>query len=366
MKYTFRERTVQQAMREVMNCLGDSAIVLQTTEIRVPHRETPVGYEVVATGTPIREIKQASPIPGVTVAQTKQREKKTPDTLIQPRMNPMQVDECTEEVMIQLCDVINELRGLKEASQRCLETRALLEQAQHEITHVAKQWDAIEESHANAISYAPLWSRPERIVAALIGPSGAGKTTAAFQLASQARTLGIPVGLISLDTERAGKHESLIQDGKNLEIPVRPASTKQDLMRAIFEFSDMDLVLIDTPGHSPWNREVVSDLIGLFEGPGIERHLVLPGTWNEEELLDAVDQYGASIDAILGTRIEEEDAIERLFCLARWTEIPLCHGSSNSHIVDGKTLMKDKEARQDLPSLGNPFLPGPGEPTWSL
>ena len=128
----------------------------------------------------------------------------------------------------------------------------------------------------------------------------------------------------------------------------------------------MDLVLIDTPGHSPWNQEVVHDLIELFEGPGIERHLVLPGTWNEEELLDAVDQYGTAIDAILGTRIEEEDAIERLFCLARWTEIPLCHGSSNSHIVDGKTLMEDKEARQDLPSLGNPFLPGPGESIWSL
>ncbi len=366
MKYTFRERTVQQAMREVMNCLGENAIVIQTTEIRVPHRDTPVGYEVVATGTPIREIKESTPIPVISVAKAAAKKKVQPEKKAAPDKVAIPLDEATEEVMVQLCDVINELRGLKEASRRCIETRELLEQAQHEISHMTAQWEALEQRHETLLSCAPLWNRQDRIVAALIGPSGAGKTTAAFQLASQAKSLQIPVGLISLDTERLGKNEFLIEEGEGLGIAVRSASSRQELMRAIFEFSDMDLVVIDTPGHSPWNKDMVAEITGLFDGPGIERHLVLPGTWSEDELLDAVEQYGTRIDAILGTRIEEEESIERLCCVARWTEVPLAHGSSNHHIVSGKTLLEDKNARQDLPSLGNPFLPGPGESLWSL
>ena len=118
---------------------------------------------------------------------------------------------------------------------------------------------------------APLWNRSKRTVAALIGATGVGKTTTVVKLAGQAALMhNKRVGIITLDSYRAGKVRSLEGFARAIGVDVREASNRTELQAAAREFATCDLILIDTPGLNPWHFDKRKELLNSLDFPDVE------------------------------------------------------------------------------------------------
>jgi flagellar biosynthesis protein FlhF len=106
-----------------------------------------------------------------------------------------------------------------------------------------------EPVKASALPVAPI-GRP--LVVALVGPTGAGKTTAAAKLAmSQHAFGGKRVGLLGLDTYRVGAVEQLATWAEIARLPLTIVWTPKEASTALARMSGCDVVLVDTPGRGP-------------------------------------------------------------------------------------------------------------------
>lgn len=134
----------------------------------------------------------------------------------------------------------------------------------------------------------PLPDQARRI--ALIGPPGAGKTSALVKLAAQAVSTGrTDVALVNLDTYRPGAEEYLAQVGDTLTVPVLSERTP-DVQKGLVDVEG--LLLIDTDSRifstDPGGASVRASLSRLK--PDVIA-LVLPATWRAVDLKDAVGRY---------------------------------------------------------------------------
>ena len=111
MRHTFRAQTLQQAMHQVAQNLGPEATVIRTAEVRVPHHDQPVGFEVTAEGFFQSEgIREGSTI---TARMTDASESESADATTESKIEtfpPLELDleECVEELMVQLLDVVHQ------------------------------------------------------------------------------------------------------------------------------------------------------------------------------------------------------------------------------------------------------------------
>jgi flagellar biosynthesis protein FlhF len=140
----------------------------------------------------------------------------------------------------------------------------------------------------------PIQLEPGKMrVAALVGPTGVGKTTTVAKLAAYAQLhLKQKVALLTLDTYRMAAVDQLQQYAQILQVPLHVALTVEDLRSALRFYQDRALVLIDTPGHSPKDTETLNQLRGLLdELPEVETHLVLSATTKPRDLTEIATRY---------------------------------------------------------------------------
>src|SRR5262249_30299331 len=91
-----------------------------------------------------------------------------------------------------------------------------------------------------------------RMVTALVGSTGVGKTTTIAKIAGHAAIrMKKKVAMISTDMFRIGGQEQLFRFGELLGIPTYACSDVTTLKELVESLDDRDLVLIDTPGSSP-------------------------------------------------------------------------------------------------------------------
>ena len=89
-------------------------------------------------------------------------------------------------------------------------------------------------------------------VIALVGPTGAGKTTTIAKLASNLHAFGSwTVGMITLDTFRVAGLEQIATYAEIAGCPLEVAYDAVDAARAIAHLNAVDVLLVDTPGRSP-------------------------------------------------------------------------------------------------------------------
>ncbi|BDU77415.1 hypothetical protein METESE_23730 [Mesoterricola sediminis] len=130
-------------------------------------------------------------------------------------------------------------------------------------------------------------------VVALVGPTGVGKTTTIAKLAAYAKLeLKQKVALLTLDTFRIAAVDQLHQYAEILQVPLHVALTVEDLRSALRFYQDRALVLLDTPGHSPKDAEMMGQLRRfLDELPEAEVHLVLSATTKPRDLADIAQRF---------------------------------------------------------------------------
>lgn len=133
-------------------------------------------------------------------------------------------------------------------------------------------------------------------VTALVGPTGAGKTTTLAKLTARSvLERGERAAVVTADTYRIAAVDQLRTYADILGVPIRIAITPDDLSEAVEAFSDMDRVFIDTPGRNMRNPLAVAELTNLVrraEPDAVD--LVVPAVLAREEAEDLVRTFGTT------------------------------------------------------------------------
>ena len=107
-------------------------------------------------------------------------------------------------------------------------------------------------------------------VFALVGPTGAGKTTTIAKLAARwtMRHGSQDLALVSTDSYRIGAREQLMTYARILGASVYSANSGQELARVLEGLRSKKLVLIDTAGMGPRDVRLSEQLAALAQGAG--------------------------------------------------------------------------------------------------
>src|SRR5690606_10812892 len=144
--------------------------------------------------------------------------------------------------------------------------------------------------------------------AALVGPTGVGKTTTVAKLAANyVLASSKRVGLIASDTYRIGAVQQLQEYADLIGIPCEVARDEESLLEAAERMRSLDLVLIDTVGRSQRDTDQIEALRRLLRVlPECECHLVLSATTRLPDLEDIIDRFSCPAPAtVIVTKMHE-------------------------------------------------------------
>jgi len=175
-------------------------------------------------------------------------------------------------------------------------------------------------------------------VAAFVGPTGVGKTTTIAKLAARLSfTKKMKVGLISIDNYRVGAFEQLKAYASIMGLPCVPAFSSQDLSCALDRMRSMDMVLIDTAGHSHLDKLRIDEILGLIKTDfRISTHLVLSVTSESIIMKDAASAFSVFMpDTVVFTKIDESKRCGKILDQVSEMKLPV------SLITNGQRVPED-------------------------
>ncbi len=177
---------------------------------------------------------------------------------------------------------------------------------------------------ADRITIAPsrTTANGQRIIA-LIGPTGVGKTTTVAKLAANFRLREHKkVALITIDTYRIAAVDQLRTYAEIIEVPIKAVFTPGELHSAVRQFSQVDVILIDTAGRSQNDELRLEDLRKFLDAVGCtEVHLVLSAAGNPRVARSALKRFGPiGANRILVTKLDEAETFGMILNLASATD----------------------------------------------
>lgn len=178
----------------------------------------------------------------------------------------------------------------------------------------------------------------ERKVIALIGPTGAGKTTTIAKLAARyCLYQGKKAVFITADTYRIAAVEQLKTYAEIIGAPIEIVFNSQDAREALERHADKDLVFIDTAGRSPLNEAQMNELAGLMNvcEPD-EIHLVLSVTTKMLDQMDAIKRFSVvPINRIIFTKLDETNTPGTILNIASKVKVAI------SYLTNGQNVPED-------------------------
>lgn len=176
-------------------------------------------------------------------------------------------------------------------------------------------------------------------IAALVGPTGVGKTTTVAKLAAKFILKHGPrqVALITTDNYRIGAHEQLSTYGRILGVPVRVASSAAELCNLINGFADKRLILIDTAGMSQRDMKLVEQIDTLQQsGQAIKSYLVMSAATEYKAMNEIIKAFQVfEPQASILTKLDEAVTIGSAISSIIEHNLPL------SCITDGQQVPED-------------------------
>ena len=188
-------------------------------------------------------------------------------------------------------------------------------------------------------------------IIALLGPTGAGKTTTIAKLAARyaARHGTRDVALVSADNERAGAREQLHVLGRRLGITVCDADGPEALTHTLDQLDDYPLVLVDTAGYGLRDRALLRQILWVRAASNVRSLLVLPANAHPADLSELLRRYRpAAPEGVVLTKLDE--------CVRPGAALSVLvqHNLPMAYTTSGQRVPEDLELA-DARALANAF-----------
>ncbi|WP_200763806.1 flagellar biosynthesis protein FlhF [Nitrosophilus alvini] len=176
-------------------------------------------------------------------------------------------------------------------------------------------------------------------VFAFVGPTGVGKTTNLFKIASElVIKQNLKVAVISIDTFKVGAIQQARAYANILNIPFFAVTDSKNLKKTLSNMSDIDVVLIDTVGRSHYDYWRLGEMKEILGGGSdlMEILLVISCNYKNSEAMEIVNRYRTffPISSIFFTKIDETYKPGILVNLPLKSEIPVSFISTGQRVPE--------------------------------
>ena len=179
-------------------------------------------------------------------------------------------------------------------------------------------------------------------VMAVVGPTGAGKTTTIAKLAARwcMRHGSQDLALVSTDSYRIGARDQLLTYARILGAPMHAANSGKDLARVLDKLKSKKLILIDTAGMGPHDVRLSEQLAALRLGAARARVLLALPAQGECHALEEIVQAFAPLApvACILTKVDEAASLGGVISTT------LRHKLKIAYVCDGQRVPDDLHA----------------------
>ncbi len=363
--YTFQAESVQAALQQVRQKLGHNASILHTRERRhsrlgffsrtTVEVDATVGIEITrdfetswkSARKTEPQLTTAAPQPTTILATKVVSESDSSQTnsnhSVAQSTNPVDASSATiqhrERILPAMIEVHADLLDaglpptvarelLKEAGESCLESQ-LCDPSQIRVR--LSQLIAAKLRVAGSIE---LQNGQQQIVA-LVGPTGAGKTTTLAKIAAGFRfELGCQIGIIALDTFRLGAVDQLLQYAEQVSAQLEVVSSPEQVTPALQRLRECDLVLLDTAGRSPRDQPQLA-VLGEFlqHAEPHSTQLVISATSSLEHARETMEQFSILKPTnLLMTKLDEVTRFGSWLEFLAGDALPISYLTAGQHV----------------------------------
>jgi flagellar biosynthesis protein FlhF len=182
-------------------------------------------------------------------------------------------------------------------------------------------------------------------VIALVGATGAGKTTTIGKLATRwsMQHGSQDLALVSTDGYRVGARDQLMTYSRLLGAPLHTANSGEELAQALERLKSKKLILIDTAGMGPRDVRLKEQLAALKLGAARARvYLTLPAHGEANALDEAVRSFAnLTPDACILTKVDEAASLGAVLSTT------LRHKLRIAYLCNGQRVPEDLHAAYD-------------------
>lgn len=212
------------------------------------------------------------------------------------------------------------------------------------VDNIEQAWRKLLYNLANVLPIAGEDVLEQGGAIAIVGPTGVGKTTTVAKLAARfcLRHGSRNVALITTDNFRIGAREQLNTYARILDVPVRSASSVDELNNALNAFCDKRLILIDTAGMSQRDVQLSEQLSMLKAGnQPVRSFLALPATTQQVSLEQAIKAFSTvQIDACILTKMDEAASIGNVLSAVIHSGLPVAFTTDGQKVPEDLQLAR--------------------------
>lgn len=199
----------------------------------------------------------------------------------------------------------------------------------------------------------PLARSLQRIVV-MVGPCGAGKTSAVAKLAAHALIGGQhDMAVISLDDQRVAGTTELERYAQIMSFPFEAVTRRQQFSKAMERFSDCGLILIDTPGigqEELERMERVGQMLDMLENP--EVHLLVNAAIREQVMARTIEFFlPLGVNRLMPTHLDWAERLGPFVNQLTKFRMPVSYLSTGTQVPEGIRLAAAGEMAAMLLSI---------------
>lgn len=357
----FNEKNMHTALQKIREELGDNAVIISSNQ-------NSTGVEVVAA-TDYEAVANSDVVSSTEVYERSSMVSEQVET-----KTPINVEPIVHEINTSaIQDEISQLRAIIESQTEMISWRKLISQntstrkilqklsisgfgfnlskellgGVRKINNFDDAWGLIENNLKDKISITQENVIEAGGIVALVGPTGAGKTTTIAKIAAQyaMKHGNSDIAIISTDYFRIGAHDQISIYGSILNVPVVTANNESELHKALKIVKNKKLVLIDTAGLSqrdPRVQEVMKTLSKLSKD--LITYLVIPANSQLCVQKEIINNFMSdSLNGVVVSKTDEASQIGGILTALIEQELPLAYETTGQKVPEDIARLNQDE-----------------------